>query len=76
MSKLDFSKHSEPLPRGSKAAMVQVGWLGQTGTVYGLDTPLKEIHKIETASYAPLYMQFGEWKWHDHAMKYYVEQDD
>lgn len=72
---LNITNRSEPLARDSKAAMVQVGWVGQTGKVYELGTPLSEIHKIETASYAPLYMQLGEWEYHEPTKKWFVEEE-
>lgn len=62
MSKLAMHKYGKPLKRDSKAVMVQVGWLGATGEVYPYDAPHSEIAKTEKGSYAPLYMQIGEWK--------------
>lgn len=74
MSKLNFNEHGVPMSPNSNAAMAQVGWLGWSGTVYGFDTPITEIHKTEPASYAPLYMQIGTWAQTDDG-HLYVEQD-
>lgn len=60
--KLSMSIQAEPLSENSKAVMAQVGWLGATGEVYPLHTPHSEIAKTEKGSYAPLYMQIGEWE--------------
>jgi hypothetical protein len=40
--------------------MSQVGWLGQTGTVYPLDGPSPSLS--EPGSYQPIYIQIGTWR--------------
>ena len=45
--------------RGSEVALSQVGWLGQTGTVYALDDEPRDCR--EPGSYAPLLIQIGTW---------------
>jgi len=74
MEKLDDRNISEPMDQKSNAAMAQVGWLGETGTVYPLGTALSEIHKTETASYRPLYIQVGTWEQTADG-RWFVEED-
>lgn len=59
---LMMSRHHEVLPRSVDAqpAMAQVGWLGQTGTVYPLDAGPNRVQ--EPGGFAPLYLQVGVWK--------------
>lgn len=64
--------NTKPISRN--AAMIQVGWLGQSGAVYTMNTALSDIHKHEPASYMPLYIQIGEWEQNDKG-EWYVEQD-
>jgi hypothetical protein len=74
MSSLQLNNHAEPLDRNSKAAVAQVGWLGNTGAVYPWGTPLDEIHKHETGWYTALYVQIGEWE-KDNKSNWHVEED-
>lgn len=51
------SVHLEPFP-GQDAAYAQVGWLGQTGGVYGLDEHPSD---SEPGGFTPLYIQIGRY---------------
>lgn len=48
------------LPRDNNLVMAQVGWLGQTGTVYALHDPPRVDR--EPGSYSPLYIAIGCWE--------------
>lgn len=63
------------IPHDNKMALKQVGWLGQTGKYYPVDTPLTAIHETEKASYTPLYEQIGAWYFNETAKEWRVEQD-
>lgn len=62
MGKLAMHIQGKPLEPNNKQVMVQVGWLGQTGEVYPLETTHGEIAKTEKGSYAPLYMSVGTYE--------------
>lgn len=53
-------QQSAPLPRDNNLVLVQVGWLGATGSVYELhDQPLDG---REPGSFTPLYIAVGVWE--------------
>jgi hypothetical protein len=54
-----MSTHTGVLRRDHRAAMAQVGWLGQTGCLYALADPPHDPR--EPGGYAPLYLQLGTW---------------
>jgi hypothetical protein len=58
LSSLAMNIRSDPLPPEARPVMAQVGWLGQTGTVYQLH-PAGRIN--EPGGYAPIYIQIGTW---------------
>lgn len=54
---ISTSKHG-PAFRASDAALAQVGWIGQTNRVYGLDEKPAD---TEPGGFAPLYMKVGDY---------------
>ncbi len=62
--KLFIPQDATPMPSSTEGApaMVQVGWLGLTGTIYALDDALSPSDGREPASYSPLYVQTGTWR--------------
>lgn len=59
MSEIAMSIQAEPLPQYNREVMVQVGWLGATGGLYGLHE-LPTIRQ-EPGSYTPLYISIGQY---------------
>ena len=59
MPTLRQSIHGNPLPHDDKHAMAQVGWIGQTGNVYGLDD--QPYDSREPGGFSPLYIAVGMW---------------
>jgi hypothetical protein len=58
MSKLQASRNIRTNVPGEGNWMAQVGWLGQTGEVYALDTgPTKD---QEPGEFMPLYIEDGD----------------
>lgn len=49
-----------PRERSKDMTIAQVGWLGQSGSVYALDDPPRGGR--EPGSYSPLYIQIGTWE--------------
>lgn len=54
-------QHGPTLPRGNNLALVQVGWLGQTGATYDLDDQPLDGDR-EPGSFTPLYIAVGVWE--------------
>ena len=50
-------KHKPVLSHGDQHAMAQVGWIGGSGRVYGLDDDINE-----PANFTPLYIAVGMWE--------------
>jgi hypothetical protein len=73
--KFEPTNYTQALPHDSKAAICQIGWLGQSGETYAMGTPLEEIHAKEPGSYQPLYIQIGTWEYNETSKKWFVEQD-
>lgn len=53
-------QHGPVLPSDSNLAIAQVGWLGETGTVYELDDQPLDVR--EPGSFTPLYIAVGVWE--------------
>lgn len=49
--------HGDVLSKDNRLALVQVGWLGQTGQVYGYH---EDPRKTEGGGYSPLYIAVGQ----------------
>lgn len=58
---LSLHKQGPRLAHNSKQVMSQIGWVGQTGSVYAIDDEPRDSR--EPGSYQPLYISVGVWEY-------------